>query len=96
MYFLHLSLTEKFGSVEPYRDAHVEWVKKYVDRGVFLLASAKVNGLGGMIMSKGVDKKELRSIISEDPYYANDLVEYQIIDVDVRMVQPELKFLEKV
>ena len=96
MYFLHVNLTQKPGSLEVQRDAHVTWVKKYVDQGVFLLATAKVNGLGGMIVVKTIARELLRDIIDEDPYLIHDLVEYQIIEVDVKLTQPELAFLQDV
>jgi uncharacterized protein YciI len=93
MYFLHVNLTQKPGRLDAQRDAHVTWVKKYVDNGVFLLASAKTNGLGGVIIAYGVAREMIREIIAQDPYVIHDLVEYQIIDVEVKMTQPELAFL---
>jgi len=94
MYFLHISLAKVPADVEPFRPSHLQWVKKYVDEGLFLVASTKVNGLGGMIVAKSINKDFLLSIIAEDPYVANELVEYQIIEVEIKLTQPELEFLK--
>lgn len=94
MYFLHVNLTQKPGSLDAQKDAHLVWVNENVENGIFLLASAKVSGLGGMIVAKSIARESLHKIIAQDPYVTHDLVEYQIIDVDVKMTQPELEFLK--
>lgn len=95
MYFLHVNLTQKPGSLDAQKEAHLAWVKENIESGIFLLASAKVSGLGGMIVAKRIAREALHKIIAQDPYVIHDLVEYQIIDVEVKMTQPELEFLKK-
>lgn len=93
MYLLIAHYTESPDEVTPHIDAHSVWVKKYFDKGIFLLAGPKKSKLGGAILAKSIDKKELMHILSEDSYVKADVAEYQIVDFDCKLTSQPLESL---
>ncbi len=93
MYLLIVSYTKPADEVAPHIPAHAAWVKKYLDEGVFLFAGPKKSKLGGVILTKSIDKDRLKKIISEDSYVQQDVCEYQIIDFDCKVAAPQLQML---
>jgi len=82
--------TAELARIEPHRKTHSEWVSKYIDRGIFLLAGPKKTKSGGVILAKSIDKEELKTILSEDSYEEAGVVESQIVEFDCVLSQPEL------
>lgn len=93
MYLLNVSFTKPADEVAPHVASHSVWVKKYFDEGLFLMAGPKKSKLGGAILTKSIDKKLLMKILSEDSYIVEDVAEYQIIDLDCKLVAPGLEIL---
>jgi uncharacterized protein YciI len=85
MYLLNVSFSQNPAQVEPQKEAHGVWVKKYFENGTFLLAGPKKSGLGGAILVKSIDKSELMKILSEDSYVIADVADYQITDFDAKL-----------
>ncbi|MDO8953322.1 MAG: YciI family protein [Gammaproteobacteria bacterium] len=94
MYVLIVDYIKPTDSVTPHIGAHSEWVKKYVDQGIFLFAGPKKSKLGGVILAKSIDKKALMTMISEDPYVIEDVAEYRVVDFDARLTTGELELLK--
>ncbi len=94
MYMLIVDYIKPAESVEPHIPPHGIWVKKYIDQGIFLFAGPKKSKLGGVILAKSMDKKQLMAIIAEDPYVSQDVAEYRVIDFDAKLTIPELDYLK--
>jgi uncharacterized protein YciI len=75
--------------VDPHRDQHVAWVQQYIDSGDFIMAGPRRGKIGGVIVSKSMDKMTLMDILNEDSFVYENLVELQIVDFDAPMT-PEL------
>lgn len=93
MYILNVNYTSQPENVLVHAESHSAWVKKYIENGTFLFAGPKKSKLGGAILVKSIDKPCLMKILGEDPYVQNDVVEYQIIDFDCKLVATELQSL---
>ena len=52
MYIVYLKYTRPVEEVEAVLDAHVIWLNKYFDAGVFIAAGRKDPRTGGMVMVK--------------------------------------------
>lgn len=93
MFFLNVDYIKPPAQVEQEIKAHGEWIKRYLDKGVFLFAGPKKSGLGGVIATKAIAKAELLKILAEDPYVIADVAEYQIIDFDCKLAHEKLQSL---
>jgi uncharacterized protein YciI len=90
MFLLNVSYIKTPAQVEPHVNAHEEWVKYYLGKGIFLFAGPKKSGLGGVIATKAIEKAELIKILAEDSYVIADVAEYQIIDFDCKLAHANL------
>jgi uncharacterized protein YciI len=96
MYFLNFSFTKTPAEAAPVSPLHGAWVKKYLDEGIFIMAGGKTSGLGGLIAVKSIAKSQLRTILAEDPYLAEDIGEYQISEINITLTLPEYESLKSV
>lgn len=94
MFFLNFSFTKTPADAEPVSPLHGAWVKKYLDEGIFVMAGGKTSGLGGLIVVKSIDKAHLRAVLSEDPYLLEDIGEYQISEINIKLTQPEFEIFK--
>ena len=90
MLVIHSTYVRELSRVEPHRQAHGEWVSKYIHQGIFLFAGPKKDKRGGIILAKSIEEETLAKILSEDSYLQAGLVENQIIEFVSAFAQPEL------
>jgi uncharacterized protein YciI len=93
MFLLIASHIKPASEVAAQAEQHGTWVKKYLNEGVFLFAGPKKSTLGGVILTKSIDKELLNKILSEDSYIKEDVCEYQIIDFACKVAAPGLELL---
>lgn len=77
--------------VEKELENHIQYLKKQYATGSFIASGRKVPRTGGIILSQMKDKSELERIIHEDPFYKNDLANYDIIEFIPSMTSEEFK-----
>lgn len=63
---------------EPHKQSHVDWVRKYIAEGLFILAGPKLEAGGGVIVANAVDAERLQAILREDSYVSEGIVEYTV------------------
>ena len=71
-------------ALEEYREEHTHFVSTCYDNGVFITSGPQIPKLGGIAIAKSKNKKELRAIVSKDPFAMHNLAEYQIIEFKPR------------
>ena len=59
---------------------HIEFLDKFYDKGNFLASGRKVPRTGGVILAVASSKEELSSILAEDPFYKENLANYDITE----------------
>lgn len=94
MYLLNVSYSKTPEEVAVHADTHSTWVKKNLEEGTFLFAGPKKSKLGGTILVKSIDKNKLMKIIAEDSFVTADVADYQIIDFDCKLTNPQLEILK--
>lgn len=79
---LIISLTYKvpLEKVDEARNGHLEFLEKCYEKSIFIASGPKVPRTGGIILAKDVTKEELEGIIKEDPFYQQQIAEYEIIE----------------
>ncbi|PIQ44185.1 MAG: hypothetical protein COV52_03230 [Gammaproteobacteria bacterium CG11_big_fil_rev_8_21_14_0_20_46_22] len=81
--------------VDPHREQHLEWVKRYIDSGDFIMAGPRRGKMGGVIVSRSMNKDKLMKILSEDSFVFENLVENQIVDFDAPLTSEAFKALSE-
>lgn len=56
-------------------------MEKYYAEGRFIFSGRKNPRTGGIILVYNVDRNALMEIIKQDPFYQNEIVDYEITEV---------------
>lgn len=59
---------------------HREYLEKYYSLQKFIFSGRRNPRIGGIILCNAKDKKEVESIIEQDPFYIKKIAEYEIIE----------------
>ena len=80
--------------VEAHLDAHRAWVRDHVVAGVFIAAGREIPLQGGLIVATGVTRDEVDAIIAKDPYFIQNVAEYDVREYDVVLATPGTEALQ--
>lgn len=95
MFIVSLTYKKPIEVVEEYLDEHVEFLKKNYELENFLASGRKIPRTGGVIIAKAKNKEELTNILKEDPFYINEVSDYEIIEFNPSMTSKDLDFLRE-
>ena len=95
MFVIELTYKVELNKVDQYLEEHVEYLKKQYANKVFIASGRKVPRTGGVILSNIKSKDELLKILDQDPFKANDLADYQVIEFVPSMTSKELEILKE-
>ena len=90
MFVINISYKVPFEKIEPYFEAHIKFVRKYVEKEIFFLTGKKIPRSGGLIISNAGDKDTLLKILSEDPFWEFDLADFGIQEIQLSQVSERL------
>ena len=80
MFVVILKYEKPIETVMRYLDEHIIFLEKYYDLDKFICSGRQEPRKGGIILCNGKDKREINSIIKEDPFYKNNIAKYEIIE----------------
>ncbi|PNU19807.1 GTP cyclohydrolase [Geothermobacter hydrogeniphilus] len=93
MFIVSLSYIKPIEEVELHLAEHIEYLKKQYEKKAFIASGRKVPRTGGVILSNVESKKELESILGEDPFHKNEIAKYEITEFIPTMTLPEFSSL---
>jgi len=80
MFVIELIYKADLADIDAHMTAHVAFLKKYYAAGHFLISGRKIPRDGGIILAVGKSRKQIESIIEEDPFVALRLADVRIIE----------------
>jgi len=80
MFVIELIYKSPLDKIDAQMGAHVAFLKKYYAAGNFLVSGRKVPRDGGIILAVGKTRGEIEAIIKQDPFVANGLAEFRVIE----------------
>jgi uncharacterized protein YciI len=80
MFIIELTYKADLAEIDAHMAAHVVFLKKYYASGNFLVSGRKIPRDGGIILAVGKSRRQIEAIIEEDPFCANGLAEFRIIE----------------
>jgi len=93
MYAVILRYKVPLAVIETHLAAHRQWVKAQYAAGTFLVSGPQRPRLGGFILTVAMERAALDRILAADPFHANDLADYEVIDVAATSADDRLSFL---
>ncbi|MFV0246462.1 MAG: YciI family protein [Mycoplasmatales bacterium] len=77
------------------RPAHVEYLNKYYDKGIFMCSGRKDDSTGGIIIVNTKQDINIEDIAKEDPFFINGLSKYSILEFSPTMMCEQFKSINK-
>lgn len=80
MYILILNYIKPLEDVDKEVNSHREYLEKFYLLKKFVFSGRRNPRTGGVILCNAKDKKEVESIIEQDPFYIKKIAKYEIIE----------------
>jgi len=80
MFILMLKYVKPLEEVDKEVKSHSEYLEKYYSLKKFICSGRIIPRTGGIILCNSNHKKEVETIIEEDPFYIKKIAEYEIIE----------------
>ena len=75
-----LTYTAPLAAIDAQMKAHVAWLKRGFDEGMFLLAGRQVPRTGGVIVVRG-HRAEVTALMTSDPFVTAEAATFEVIEV---------------
>lgn len=89
MYIAILTYKKPLSEVDKYLAAHREYLARHYAAGDFIASGPQTPRIGGVIMMKAESRTDVDVIISQDPFYINDIADYQLVEFTPTMFKNE-------
>lgn len=80
MFIISLTYKKSLEKVEEFIEEHIKFLNKYYLSNKFIFSGRKVPRNGGIILANHLTLEEVNQIIKEDPFYQNQIADYEIIE----------------
>ena len=80
MFLIDVHYIVPLEEIDKHAEAHVAYLKKYVEKNVFLVTGRKVPRTGGILIAMAESKEQVEKIITEDPFYEYGLAEMTVTE----------------
>lgn len=80
MFIILLSYKKPLDHIDKYLSEHKAFLDRCYTRNYFIVSGRKNPRTGGVIISQLSDRKLLDQVIMNDPFYKNDLADYEVIE----------------
>lgn len=93
MFIIDLDYIVGLEDLDQHMAAHVKFLRKYYNKGIFVASGRKVPRTGGIILALADDEEAIHQIMSEDPFTKHQLAEYSVTHFLTSQYHPDLKHL---
>jgi uncharacterized protein YciI len=81
MFIVSLSYKKDISEVEKFIEPHIQFLDKFYADKKFIFSGRKNPRTGGILLVRNVNKEELTNLLKEDPFYQNEIADYDITEV---------------
>jgi uncharacterized protein YciI len=90
MFVIELIYKADLSQIDAQMKPHMAYLNRYYDAGTFIASGRKVPRDGGIILALGSDREAIETLVREDPFVAQGLAEYRIIQFRASQRAPDL------
>ena len=80
MFVIELTYKVDLARVDRAMKEHVAFLNKHYAAGHFLVSGRKIPRDGGIILAVGESKEQIEAIVRQDPFVANGLADFRVIE----------------
>lgn len=93
MFIINITYKVQLEQIDQYLAEHIGFLDEQYRLGHFLASGRKIPRTGGIILANAGLKSEVEEIIKKDPFFINNLAEYELIEFVLSKTSKELRFL---
>lgn len=93
MLVVFLRFSDEQARAAEFMSAHVAWIRRGVDDGVFLLVGSLKPQAGGAILADKLTREDLDRRLNDDPFVQENVVRAEVFEVAPNLADPRLQFL---
>ncbi len=86
IYVAVLTYVKPLEEIDNALPAHIEWLNKNYDNGVFIASGRRIPRNGGVILAKGTTLEAITKIMQQDPFYKAGLATHEIFPFEASKV----------
>jgi uncharacterized protein YciI len=79
VFVIELVYKVDLAQIDAHMKSHMAFLREQYDAGTFVMSGRKVPRDGGIILAAGTDRDHIEAIIRQDPFVAQGLADYRII-----------------
>jgi uncharacterized protein YciI len=80
MFVIELTYKVPLAEIDSHMKAHVAFLSRQYEAGRFVVSGRKIPRDGGIILAIGDSKDEIEALVREDPFVAQGLAEFRVIE----------------
>lgn len=80
MFIAIVKYKKTLDEVDRFLQAHRDYLSEHYAAGDLIASGPQVPRTGGVIMIKAADREAVDAIIAQDPFFINDIADYQIVE----------------
>jgi uncharacterized protein YciI len=80
MFVVLLHYIQPLSMIEQFMQQHREFLDRNYRAGHFLVSGPQVPRIGGVILTRNLDRLQLDAVLAEDPFYRERLARYEVIE----------------
>ncbi|WP_454905850.1 YciI family protein [Variovorax gossypii] len=94
MFIVTLTYIRPLEELDALMDAHVAWLKKHYESGLFVASGRQVPRKGGVILARSGDRAALEALLARDPFVQNGVARIDVIEFVPSMTAPGAEVLK--
>lgn len=94
MYIVTLTYIRPLEELDALIDAHMVWLRKHYETGLFVASGRQVPRKGGVILARTGDRAALEAVVARDPFVQNNVATAEIVEFVPSMTAPALEMLK--
>ena len=93
MFIINLKYKVEIETINQFIGGHRSWLDELYATNKLLCSGPKYPRNGGVIIALVSSLEELKELLSNDPFFINDLAEYEIIEFHPNKLHPKFEKL---
>jgi len=80
MFIVTLTYIRPLEELDALMDAHMVWLRKHFESGLFVASGRQVPRKGGVILARSGDREALEVALARDPFVQNGVARTEVIE----------------
>ena len=93
MFIISTTYQVELSTIESLLPAHLEWLKRQYDAGIFIASGRKTPWTGSVILARGCTRAELDDILAKDPFAVSAAATSEVTELGIARTAPGLEGL---